>query len=87
MNQYHIVENIADLSRSATGYDLLVLHTLLLGYTYKEVGDLLGVSKQAIHDQMRHLFRRYQEGRRPVHGRPRKPHKYDKGDTETETAG
>lgn len=62
-NDFATVETIHDLCKFSTGYDLLVVFLLVSGHSQTEVADLLGVSRQAVSDQMLILWERYKAGR------------------------
>lgn len=46
------VEVVEDLCRHATGYHILILYLLAYGFTQAETARLLGISRQALNDEL-----------------------------------
>lgn len=61
-NDFATVETVLDLTRFCSGYDLLVVFLLISGHNQAETASLLGVSRQAVSDQMLILWERYKAG-------------------------
>ena len=72
-NDLRSVEVVHDLCAVCDGHDLIVIYLVLLGYEQIEIARLMGVSRQAIDDRLKHVQERYHAGKRKhIMGRPRK---------------
>lgn len=59
------IDTMTDLLRVCGPYDTLVLYLIMSGHRQSEAAELLGVSRQAVHDQMRRMWVRYMTGKEP----------------------
>ena len=57
------VEVVLDLLRHCNGYHVLILFLILSGHSQAEVAQLLGISRQALNDEMILIREQYRAGR------------------------
>lgn len=61
-NDLRSVEVVHDLCRYSTGYQVLVMYLLVAGYSQAEVAQMLGISRQALNDEMILIREQYRTG-------------------------
>lgn len=58
------VETVLDLCKYCNGYHILILFLLVCGYSQVEVAQMLGVSRQALNDELILIRAQYIKGRK-----------------------
>lgn len=61
---FAVTETILDLTRHCSGYHILLLYLLVCGYTQAETARLLGISRQALNDELILIRAQYIKGRK-----------------------
>lgn len=62
-NDIATVESVLDLTRYCNGYHILLLYLIASGYSQVEISQMLGISRQALNDEMILIREQYRAGR------------------------